>query len=114
MGLAHQHCQRLCYIFIFTKTPSTPTWRSKDFLLQWAFTAGMNGCTAGAKQDTLAITRISRGHAVLSLITGVVFSALFAYLLSTRTDAQQPVIDSTLTVFSLIAQYLLARKILEN
>ncbi len=103
-----------CYIFIFYEDTFYADMALQGFFIAVGFYGWYEWLYGGAKQDTLAITRISRGHAVLSLITGVVFSALFAYLLSTRTDAQQPVIDSTLTVFSLIAQYLLARKILEN
>jgi nicotinamide mononucleotide transporter len=103
-----------CYIFIFYEDTFYA-----DMVLQGFFIAvGCYGWYAwlygGDRQDTLEVTRISRGLAVLAGVIGVVFSALVAYLLSTQTDAQQPVIDSTLTVFSLIAQYLLARKILEN
>jgi nicotinamide mononucleotide transporter len=104
-----------CYIFIFYEDTFYA-----DMVLQGVFiVVGFYGWyqwlyNGGRQNTTLEITRISRGQAVLSGVAGVVLSALVSYLLSTQTDAQQPIIDSTLTVFSLIAQYLLARKILEN
>lgn len=103
-----------CYIFIFYEDTFYADMALQVVFILVGFYGWYEWLYGGTQQEALEITRISRSQAVLSLVAGVVFSALVAYLLSTQTDAQQPIIDSTLTVFSLIAQYLLARKILEN
>ncbi len=61
--------------------------------------------------------QISRSNAKLNLMlaaTGITGAALMAYLLSSFTDASLPLWDSTATVLSLIAQWMIAKKILEN
>ncbi len=68
----------------------------------------------GVNKQTLSVSRISFREMIISLVIGTVLSGLLSYLLHTQTDAQQPVVDASLTVFSLIAQYFLARKVLEN
>jgi nicotinamide mononucleotide transporter len=104
-----------CYIFIFYADTFYADMVLQGFFIAVGFYGWYEWLYGGGRQrTTLEITRISRNQAVLAGVAGVVLSALVSYLLSTQTDAQQPIIDSTLTVFSLIAQYLLARKILEN
>ncbi len=61
--------------------------------------------------------RISRSTAKLNVMLatiGIASTTLMAYLLSRFTDAALPLWDSTATVLSLIAQWMIAKKILEN
>ena len=103
-----------CYIFIFYEDTFYADMVLQGFFIVVGFYGWYEWLYGGSQRDTLAITRIGRDQAVVAAVAGVVLSAVVSYLLSTQTDAQQPIVDSTLTVFSLIAQYLLARKILEN
>jgi len=68
----------------------------------------------GPRKSPLAVSRIARRPAVLLGGVGVAATAAMGWGLSTYTDADLPYWDSLTTVLSLIAQYLLARKILEN
>jgi len=60
---------------------------------------------------------VSRGTRRLSLLLagiGVVAAAILGTLLARSTNAALPYLDSTTTTTSLIAQWMMARKILEN
>ncbi len=103
-----------CYIFIFYEDTFYADMVLQGFFIAVGFYGWYEWRYGGGRRETLAISRIGRGQAAVSAVVGIVLSAVVSYLLSTQTDAQQPIVDSTLTVFSLIAQYLLARKILEN
>lgn len=73
--------------------------------------------TAGrdpARQESIVISSLTpRQLAMWSLITAVA-TALWGYTMSRWTDASLPYADAFTTVASLVAQYLLARKFLEN
>jgi nicotinamide mononucleotide transporter len=103
-----------CYIFIFYEDTFYADMVLQGFFIAVGFYGWYEWLYGGSRRNTLKISRIGRGQAVVAAVAGVLLSAVVSYLLSTQTDAQQPIVDSTLTVFSLIAQYLLARKILEN
>jgi nicotinamide mononucleotide transporter len=104
-----------CYIFIFYEDTFYADMVLQGFFIVVGFYGWYEWRYGDGRQHTaLKISRISRKQVVLSGVAGVVLSAFVSYLLSTQTNARQPIIDSTLSVFSLIAQYLLARKILEN
>jgi nicotinamide mononucleotide transporter len=51
---------------------------------------------------------------VLIISTGLLISSFIAYYLITTQSSQQPWLDATVTVFSLINTWLMARKVLEN
>jgi nicotinamide mononucleotide transporter len=103
-----------CYIFIFYED----TFYADMFLQVVFILVGFYGwyqwLYGGSNEHKLEISGITKGQVIICALIAVTFSTLLSYLLATQTDAQQPVIDSTLTVCSLIAQYLLARKIVEN
>ncbi|HET9529944.1 MAG TPA: nicotinamide riboside transporter PnuC [Blastocatellia bacterium] len=68
----------------------------------------------GPGHGELHIARASpslRAWLALIAIAGI---ALMGYLLATMTDASLPLLDSTVTVLSLIAQWMLAKKLLES
>ncbi len=60
------------------------------------------------------ISRISSTGWLISVVCILFFAAITGYLLSQNTDASVPYIDSLCVGASLIAQFLLARKVLEN
>jgi len=47
-------------------------------------------------------------------VTGVFFSLFAGYLLATYTPARLPYLDAAVMVFSILATWMLAQKILEN
>jgi nicotinamide mononucleotide transporter len=68
----------------------------------------------GSGRTALPISRGSRRLAVRLVAIGVVSTAVLGTALARTTDAALPYLDSTTTVTSLIAQWMMARKILEN
>ena len=68
----------------------------------------------GAQRDELPVTRLPRTEAVALLGVGALGVAAMGTFLSTRTDAALPYWDSTTVEMSLIAQWLVTRKVLEN
>jgi nicotinamide mononucleotide transporter len=68
----------------------------------------------GKARSKLNVTRIRLRLGVVLVVIAATATAAMGYLLATRTDAALPYWDSTATVLSLIAQWMLARKIIEN
>jgi nicotinamide mononucleotide transporter len=66
------------------------------------------------KRDVRPTTRITRGHLALVSVAGLAAWVILGWFLASQTDASVPWIDSLTTAFSLVAQWLLGRKILEN
>lgn len=60
------------------------------------------------------VVRITSKEILLSVIGIILFTAILGFLLKQKTDAAFPFVDSFCTACSLIAQVLLARKVLEN
>lgn len=73
-----------------------------------------NWLHGGEDRGVLAVARIRPAESAVWV--GVAFAGTTAlgYFMSTHTDAALPFADATVTVLSLIAQYLMARKILES
>ena len=68
----------------------------------------------GANRTELPVSRASRWLAVVLPAIGLTSAALLGTLLHRTTDAALPYLDSTTTSTSLIAQWMMTRKILEN
>lgn len=68
----------------------------------------------GANQGKLSISRVAWKLGLVLFLIGVSGTALMGWSLSNYTDADLPYWDSATTVMSLIAQWMLAKKILEN
>jgi nicotinamide mononucleotide transporter len=68
----------------------------------------------GKARSKLNVTRIRLRLGVVLVVIAATATAAMGYLLATKTDAALPYWDSTATVLSLIAQWMLARKIIEN
>ena len=65
------------------------------------------------KKSELQVSRLHRRHGLALVFTGMAAIPLVGWLLETRTDADIPYWDSATTVVSLMAQWLMARKVLE-
>jgi nicotinamide mononucleotide transporter len=59
------------------------------------------------------VNRIAGATAALLLAAGAAATGAVGYTMATRTDAALPYWDAGTTVFSLVAQWLMARKVLE-
>ena len=68
----------------------------------------------GKDQGRLEVTRITLRLGLALGVIAAVATALMGYGLATRTDAALPYWDSAATVLSLVAQWMLARKLIEN
>jgi len=68
----------------------------------------------GANRTELHVSRTSRPLGVRLLTIGIVCAAVLGTLLARFTDAALPYVDSATTSTSLVAQWMMTRKILEN
>ena len=68
----------------------------------------------GRGKSALAVSRGTRRLAAVLAGIGLVAAALLGTLLARYTNAALPYLDATTTTTSLIAQWMMARKILEN
>lgn len=67
-----------------------------------------------ASAPKVKIESITKKQIYVSAVAIIVFTALLGFLLKHQTDASFPFIDSFCTACSLVAQFFLARKVLEN
>ncbi len=68
----------------------------------------------GADKSELPVTRASRALLLRLAMIAIVFAAMLGTVLHRYTDAALPFMDSSLSSASLVAQYLLTKKKLEN
>lgn len=68
----------------------------------------------GEGRTELHVTRTSRRLALRLLVLAVASALLLGSLLHRTTDAALPYMDSALTTASLVAQWMMTRKLLEN
>jgi len=68
----------------------------------------------GQDQSALPVTRTPLHVAWALLALGLIWTPLQGYLLQQHTDAALPYWDSGITVLSLLAQWMMARKYVEN
>ena len=68
----------------------------------------------GEHRTELHVSRVTRSLGVRLAVIGVVSAALIGTLLARFTDAAIPYLDSATTSTSLVAQWMMTRKILEN
>ena len=70
--------------------------------------------SGGEKGDELEITQWSLKKNVFIILVGITIAIVLAYLSDTYTDAKFAYLDTFVMVFSVIATWMLANKILEN
>jgi nicotinamide mononucleotide transporter len=68
----------------------------------------------GPGQTTLLVTRAKRHHYIILAVLGVAGAWLTGLLLGRHTDASLPWLDSAATSTSLVAQWMMTRKLLES
>lgn len=66
------------------------------------------------KAPKIKVRSINRREVLLSVLAVAIFTPLVGFTLKHQTDASFPFIDSFCTACSLVAQFFLARKIMEN
>ena len=66
------------------------------------------------KEQNLQITQWSAGKHLTLIITGAIITFLMGFYFATYTSAKMPIVDSFTTVFSVIATYMIAKKVLSN
>ncbi len=67
----------------------------------------------GEDHGSLAVSRTPKGRLILLAVIATVTGALLGQTLYRLTDASLPFMDSTLTSFSIVAQWMQTRKLLE-
>lgn len=68
----------------------------------------------GSGHSVLRVSRSSPALTALLLVAGSIFALALGWALAHHTDASLPYIDAAITGFSLVAQYMMARKKIEN
>ena len=102
------------YVFIF--------WRAKLYadmglqliyilLLLYGWYAWLHGV---GERKTLAVSRTPLQLSVILFLAGTVGGVVLGLTLKKTTDASLPYLDSLTTSFSLVAQFMSTRKLLEN
>lgn len=102
------------YVYIFLGARLYADMGLQVFYICISFYGWWNWLYGGENHTELHVTRLSRELMVILPIGGVIGAAGLGTLLHQTTDADFPYIDSTLTAASLIAQYLMTKKVLEN
>lgn len=68
----------------------------------------------GTKEDRLPLSRLNASGVAVALGTAAGGTLALGYVMSRYTDASLPYWDAGIAAISLVAQYLIARKVLEN
>lgn len=90
-----------------------------DMLLGWFYVGLMvfgwwSWLRGGEDGTELSVGRLTRKELFIAIGVGIGASALWGFGMDVWTDAAVPYGDALTTWFSLVAQYLLARKLFEN
>ncbi len=70
--------------------------------------------SGGEKGEELQITQWSVKKNIFMIVSGVVIASLLGYLSDTYTDAKFVYLDTFVMIFSVLATWMLANKVLEN
>ncbi|MDD3591683.1 MAG: nicotinamide riboside transporter PnuC [Sulfurovum sp.] len=68
----------------------------------------------GREEKHLTVTSWPVSIHLFTIVAGVLFSLFAGYLLTAYTPARLPYLDATVMVFSILATWMLAQKILQN
>ena len=99
------------YIYICFSAELFPETGLQVFYLIMAFYGYYNWTK---KEQDLQITQWSAGKHLTLIITGAIITFLMGFYFTTYTSAKMPIADSFTTVFSVIATYMIAKKVLSN
>lgn len=68
----------------------------------------------GKNKTELPVSKLPVKGRIMCLIAGILFTFILGFYFQNFTDASYPVLDSSLAAFSLVGQFLLTRKKIEN
>ena len=102
------------YVYIFLHARLYGDMGLQVFYICISFYGWWNWLYGGANRTELHVTRISRRAAISFPIVFVAGAFVLGTFLRQKTNAALPYADASLTVASLIAQYLMTRKVVEN
>jgi len=98
------------YVYIFYTVQLYPETGLQIFY----FIMAIVGYYMWNKQDKERIKEWSETKHLLIIFIGAIFTFFMGFYFSTYTDSQMPIIDSFTTVFSIIATYMVIKKVLGN
>ena len=99
------------YIYICFSAELFPETGLQVFYLIMAFYGYYNWTK---KEQDLQINQWSAEKHLTLIITGAIITFLIGFYFTTYTSAKMPIVDSFTTVFSVIATYMVTKKVLEN
>ena len=102
------------YVYIFLHARLYGDMGLQVFYICISFYGWWNWLYGGENRTELHVTRLSRRAAMLLPFVFVAGAAVLGTALRHFTNAALPYADASLTVASLVAQYLMTRKVLEN
>jgi nicotinamide mononucleotide transporter len=102
------------YIFIFGSARLYADAGLQVVFLVLQFYGWYEWLHGGAHHDKLTVTRSSLPVLIATLLVGTAGTAALGTALAKYTDQALPYWDSAIAAFSIVAQWMLARKLLEN
>ena len=102
------------YIFIFAKARLYADAGLQIIYLALQFYGWYEWLHGGANRDRLTVTRASTTTLAASLVVGTAGTAALGTALARYTNQALPFWDSGIAAFSLVAQWMLAKKLIEN
>ena len=101
----------ILYIFICYTAQLFPETVLQVFYLIMAFYGYYNW---NKNNGSLQIKQWAASKHLLLILLGAIFTFLMGFYFATYTTSKMPIVDSFTTIFSIIATYMVAKKILEN
>lgn len=101
----------ILYIYIYY---SVQLYSETGLQFFYLFMAFYGYQTWNNKKQSLEISEWSIGKHFLILIFGAILTFLIGFYFTTYTNAKMPIVDSFTTVFSILATYLVVKKVLGN
>ena len=101
----------ILYIYICFTAQLYPETGLQIFYLMMAFYGYYNW---NKNDENLQITQLTIGKHLSLILAGAIITFLVGFYFATYTDSKMPIVDSFTTIFSIIATYMVTKKILEN
>ena len=101
----------ILYIFICYTAQLFPETGLQVFYLIMAFYGYYNW---NKNNGSLQIKQWAASKHLLLILLGAIFTFLMGFYFAAYTTSKMPIVDSFTTIFSIIATYMVAKKILEN
>lgn len=106
--------QVLLYFFIFARVKLYADAGLQLFFLAMQFYGWYEWLRGGEQKSGVEVSRAPARLLVIAGAVGTISSLLLGFLLKRYTDQALPYWDSAIAAFSLVAQWMLARKYIEN